>query len=78
MIIIVHALFISMFNIINKVIKTISFLLYSCVYTVICEIDLLALNMNVSKPKKKLVICLFKILKHTKKIIKRVGCPWSY
>lgn len=67
MIIIVHALFISMFNIINKVIKTISFLLYSCVYTVICEIDLLALNMNVSKTKKKLVICLFKILKHRKK-----------
>lgn len=42
-----------MFNIINKVIKTISFLLYSCVYTVICEIDHLALNMNVSKTRKK-------------------------
>lgn len=78
MIIIVHALFISMFNIINKVIKTISFLLYSCVYIVICEIDHLAVNMNVSKTKKKLVICLFKILKHRKNIIKRVGCPWSY
>lgn len=56
-----------MFNIINKVIKTISFLLYSCVYTVICEIDHLALNMNVSKTKKKTCNYLFKILKHRKK-----------
>lgn len=67
-----------MFNIINKVIKIILFLLYSCVYIVICEIDYFVLNMNVLKIKKKFVICLFKILKYRKKIIKRVGCLWFY
>lgn len=54
MMIIVYVLFILMFNIINKVIKIILFLLYSCVYIVICEIDYFVLNMNVLKIKKKL------------------------